>query len=195
MKRSGFRQQSIEEIKAKQAVKRATSSHTIKSKAVKAKKGSNTARAKKQEAKRKLCEQYDLPIIPCSRWGTAKTFTRTDLLKGMAWTVFSKHIRERDVEKPCITCGLPLAHGDIQAGHYVPVGNSSVVMWFLEENVNGEHPTCNADFSGWHLVPMRKNMVWRYGEEVVEKLDRLAGQKSTVKLPEEYYVDLIKEYL
>lgn len=156
---------------------------------------SRTKRAKKMDKKRKLCEEYNLPILPCNRWGTAKQPTRTDLLKGMAWTVFSKHIRERDVEKPCITCGLPLAFGDIQAGHYVPVGNSSVELHFREDNVHGEHPACNADFQGWHLVPMRKNMVRLYGEEHVAELDALAGMKNSNKKDEQYFVDIIKRYI
>lgn len=144
------------------------------------------------EMKAKLCEQYGLPNIPCQRWGTAKAPTRTDLLRGMLWTVFSAHIRERDKDQPCISCGQH--HEAKQAGHYVPVGNSSVVLWFLEENVNGECPSCNA-FDSWHLVPMRKNLIYKWGEGTVEWLDSLASQKSTVKLPEEYYVDLIRQYL
>lgn len=204
MKRSGFRQQSIEEVKAKQAIKREKDKSKprkglqrskLTSKGIKPKKAVKTARSKKQALKRKICEQYGFPIIPCSRWGTSKNPTRTDLLRGMAWHVFSKHIRERDVEKPCITCGLPLAFGDIQAGHYVPVGNSSIALHFLEDNVNGEHPTCNADFQGWHLVPMRKNMVKRYGEDRINDLDKMAGMKDSIKYSEEYFVNLIKRYL
>ena len=168
----------------------------LPSKALKPKKPSKVAtktkRAKKADMKKKLCEDYGLPIIPCSRWGTGKNPTRTDLLRGMLWTVFSKYIRERDKDLPCISCGKH--HESKQAGHYVPVGNSSVVLWFLEENVNGECPPCNG-FDSYHLVPMRKNLIRKYGEEVVDKLDELASQKSTIKLPEEYYVDLIREYL
>jgi hypothetical protein len=157
--------------------------------------GKMTARSKKMALKKKLCEQYNLPLLPCSRWGTAKTFTRTDLLRGMAWHIFSKHIRERDLGEPCITCSQPLQMGGIQAGHYIPVGGNSIVTHFLEDNVNGECPTCNGDFNGWHLVPMRKNMVIRYGEERVEELDKLAGLKDSIKFSEEYFVNLIKRYI
>ena len=192
MKRTGFKPKTLDEVKAKQAVRR----HRMTQDASKPKKSvkvpPKTKRAKKADMKKKLCEQYKLPIIPCSRWGTGKEPTRTDLLRGMLWTVFSKHIRERDRDLPCISCGKH--HEAKQAGHYVPVGNSSVVMWFLEENVNGECPQCNG-FDSYHLVPMRKNLIRKYGEEVVDKLDELAAQKSTIKLPEEYYVDLIKDYL
>lgn len=146
------------------------------------------------DKKRRLCEQYGLPIIPHKRWGTAKDPTRTDLLRGMLWHLFSQYIRERDAEKNCITCNRPL-NGDIQAGHYVPVGNSSIELWFREDNVHGEHANCNADFNGWHLVPMRKNMVRLYGEEHVAMLDALAGKKDTAKWDEMDYVELIRKYL
>jgi len=194
MKRSSFKPKTIEEVRAKQAQKRVK----LRSKPLKPKKTvksvTKTKRAKKMDFKRKLCEQYELPIIPCSRWGTAKAPTRTDLLRGMLWTVFSKYVRLRDAEKNCITCDKPLA-GDIQAGHYVPVGDSSVSMWFREDNVHGEHANCNANWNDWHLVPMRKNMVRIYGEEHITEMDSYAGRKDNDKWDEQDYVDLIKKYL
>jgi len=156
-------------------------------------KPTKTARVKKMEAKKKLCEQYDLPNIPCGRWGVAKTFTRQDLLKGMLWTVFSKHIRERDKDKPCITCNQMVEAK--QAGHYLPVGGNNLNLCFFEDNVNGECPTCNADFNGWHLVPMRKNMVKRYGDKIVDELDKQAGRMNTVKWTEEGFVEKIRLYI
>lgn len=154
-----------------------------------------TKRQKKMEMKRKLCEQYELPNLPCSRWGTAKAPTRTDLLRGMLWTVFSKYIRQRDLGKPCITCNKTLHLGDIQAGHYAPVGNSPLSLWFNETNVNGECPRCNADFHGWHLVPMRKNLVKRYSETAIEEIDAIQQVKRAVKWEEHEYVERIKKYL
>jgi hypothetical protein len=197
MRRSGFRKQSIEEIREKQASKRARTSFKRAKRpltASKHKKTIQTTRAKKMGQKRALLEKYGLPSIPCSRWGTAKKPTNTDLLRGMLWYVFSKYIRERDAHKNCITCGLPLA-GDIQAGHYVPVGDSSVSMWFREDNVHGEHANCNANWNDWHLVPMRKNMVRLYGEEHINHMDSYAGRKDSDKWEESDYVDLIKKYL
>ena len=200
MKRSGFAKPTkeklalLQEKKRERAKLRKTPSKRLKTANLPSQKVKKTTRAKKMEMKRKLCEQYDLPIIPCSRWGTAKSPTRTDLLRGMLWTLFSKYIRERDTDKTCITCSLPL-NGDIQAGHYVPVGDSSVDMWFREDNVHGEHANCNADWNNWHLVPMRKNMVKLYGEEHVSQMDSYAGRKDSTKWEEEDYVRLIKKYL
>lgn len=179
LKRSGF--------------KHPTKRLKIASKGVKLPKPRKSTRAKKMGQKRELCEKYKLPIIPCSRWGTAKKPTNADLLRGMLWTVFSKYIRQRDRDKSCITCGLPLA-GDIQAGHYIPVGDSSVTMWFREDNVHGEHSNCNANWNDWHLVPMRKNLVKLYGEDHVSEMDSYAGRKDSQKLEEIVYVDKIKYY-
>jgi len=196
MKRSGFKQKARKPLKrtalkARTPLKRAKLTAT----GSKPKKVTTTKRAKKMALKRQICEQYEFPIIPCTRWGTAKAPTRTDFLKGMLWTVFGKHVRERDVGKPCITCGKRLDFGDIQAGHYAPVGDSPLSLWFMEENVNGEHTACNADFHGWHLVPMRKNMVIRYGEELVNEIDRIKESKIAVKWEESEYVDRIRKYL
>ena len=152
-----------------------------------------TSRALKMAAKKKLCEQYDLPNIPCSRWGVTKSYNRTTLLKGMLWTVFSKYIRERDSELPCITCNLQV--DEKHAGHYAPVGGNNIEMCFDEENVNGECPTCNADFNGWHLVPMRKNLVAKYGEETVAGIDQRVSRMNTVKWEEEDFVTRIRKYL
>jgi hypothetical protein len=194
MKRSGFKQKAtvplkrtpLARISPLKASKRPLG-------ASKPKKTIKTTRAKKMGQKRALLEKYGLPQIPCSRWGTAKKPTNTDLLKGMLWTVFSKYIRERDKEMTCITCGNPLA-GDVQAGHYIPVGDSSVTMWFREDNVHGEHANCNANWNDWHLVPMRKNMVRLYSEEHISQMDSYAGRKDSVKLEEIWYVDKIKYY-
>jgi hypothetical protein len=119
--------------------------------------------------KRALLEKYNLPQILCSRWGTAKKPTNTDLLRGMLWTVFSFFVRRRDKDKPCVACGKMCENK--QAGHYLPVGNSSVATWFDEMNVHGECESCNA-FDSFHLIPMRKNLVRLYGEEAVEALEQ-----------------------
>lgn len=183
-----LQQKKLERYKARSATKKASKVANLPSRKL-----SKTKRARKMGLKRKLCEQYGLPIIPCSRWGTAKAPTRTDLLRGMLWTVFSKYIRERDADKNCITCNLPL-NGDIQAGHYVPVGDSSVSMWFREDNVHGEHANCNANWNDWHLVPMRKNLVKLYGEEHVDIMDSYEVRKASIDWSEEEYVSLIKKY-
>lgn len=153
-----------------------------------------SARAKKMELKRTIIEQYSLPMLPCSRYGLGKAPTRTDILKGMLWHIFSKFIRLRDKKLPCISCGTMC--DELQAGHYAPVGGNDISLCFDEQNVNGECPTCNADFEGggWHLVGMRKNLIAKYGLEVIETIDVRKSQKLAVKWDEQIYVDKIKYY-
>lgn len=197
MKRSGFRKKTLDEIKVIQDAKKQKRLQTPPKpykparKAKQApKRKSKTALQSKIAKKKKLREKYDLPQITHTRWGTGKRPTDTDLLRGMLWTVFSKYIRDRDQDKPCISCGKMF---DVkQAGHFVPVGGSSVGLWFDEQNVHGECEGCNG-FDSFHVVPMRKNMITMYGEELVESLE--ARRHQNVKLDDEWYVERIKHYL
>ena len=148
---------------------------------------------KKIEMLKLLREQYELPVIKCSRWGTNKGFTRTELLRGMLWTVFSEFIRRRDTGK-CIACGFFKTFAELQAGHYVPVGGSSVDLWFDEHNVNGECEKCNA-FDSFHLVPMRKNLLRKWGELIVHDIEKRRDTHLSVKWEETEYVQRIKHYL
>lgn len=152
-----------------------------------------TNRAKKMEMKRSLIEQYELPQLDCKRWGTKKGATRTDLLRGMLWNVFSRFIRERDAGK-CIACNAQKTYEELQAGHYAPVGGSSVILWFDEQNVNGECEPCNA-WDKFHLVPMRKNLISKYGLAIVENIDKVQATQKSYKWEEIEYVQRIKYYL
>jgi len=183
MKRTGFKRRFTKPMKRTPLAR------------VSKKKPKKTARAKKMELKRLLLEQYGLPMLPCSRYGLGKAPTRTDILKGMLWYIFSLFIRLRDKKLPCISCGEFC--GELQAGHFAPVGGNDIVLCFDEQNVNGECPTCNADFQGggWHLVGMRKNLITKYGIEVVESIEKRKGQKLAIKWDEQDYVTRIKYYL
>jgi hypothetical protein len=184
MKRTGFTQSSRQSL-----TKRTTRPAT----GFKPKKAGKTKRAKKMLLKRTILEQYNLPSIPCSRWGLGKSPTRTDLLKGMLWSVFAKHIRRRDQGR-CISCGNVRSYEELQGGHYIPVGGNDLELCFSEHNVNGECENCNA-FDSFHLVPMRKNLILKYGEDVVEHLEELQSQKRAIKWGEAQYVELINKYL
>lgn len=150
-----------------------------------------SARAKKMGLKREIIEQYGLPMLPCSRYGKGKAPTRQDILKGMLWHVFSLFIRTRDKDKACIACSNH--HDSKQAGHYAPIGSNDLELAFSEVNVNGECPDCNG-FDTFHLVPMRKNLINRYGKDAIEQIDILKGQKRAIKWEESKYVEKIKYY-
>ena len=145
------------------------------------------------EAKRLLIEQYGLPSVPCSRWGESKSFTRTELLRGMLWYVFSRYIRQRDAGR-CISCGRQKSFEELQAGHFAPVGGNDTELCFDEKNVNGECAECNAGWDNWHLVPMKRNLIIKYGEEAVLDIERRKEMKRAVKWDESVYVTKILFY-
>lgn len=166
-------------------------------------------RTLKQEAIARLRERYELPSdIHPTRYGIGKSFNSFMYLKGMLWTVFARFVRARDtgllpesfyVGNPryrgvCITCLRPLNYEGSQAGHYAPAGGTSIELQFKEENVNAECPTCNADFQGWHLVPMRKNLVGKYGEAVVMHIDHTKESQRAVKWWESELAEKIHHY-
>jgi hypothetical protein len=92
--------------------------------------------------------------------------TLPKLLK-KAQTVFNAYIRQRDADLPCISCGKHQEYYD--AGHYVPVKNSSALR-FHEWNVNKECKGCNG-FDEFHLIGYKKNLIDKIGEDAVNYLE------------------------
>lgn len=93
-------------------------------------------------------------------------------LLGQLQKIFNAWIRERDSKDgyfQCISCSKILPVSKMNAGHYVPQKNSSLLR-IDEENVNGECEGCNC-FDKFHLVGYRKNLVEKIGEERVQWLD------------------------
>lgn len=190
LRRTGFRQQSVEEVNRKQKEKQARARVAVKTKpAGRTKKQIDAER--KAKALRALREQYLLPTITCSRYGTTKSFTRTGLLQGMLWAVFSAYIRKRDGDAPCISCSN--IFDKKQAGHFVPAGGNDITLMFDECNVNGECEGCNA-FDQFHLVPMRENLITKYGIDTVLELEARRAKKLAVKWEEAEWVSKIIHY-
>lgn len=151
------------------------------------------------ERKRKFIksirEEYNFPnsnILPLRRYGDNKNPTKSEILQGFLWGIFSIYIRLRD-RGECISCGEYKKYEDLQAGHYVASGGSSNDLRFDPKNVNGECGQCNA-FSADHLIPMRQNLIRKWGEEAVldiEKRRSLSGKKWEY----EDFVEKIRFYL
>jgi len=80
---------------------------------------------------------------------------------------FNKYIRQRDNEKPCISC----QKGRVEnAGHYLSQGHHSALR-FNENNTNGQCVRCNLYLSG-NLIHYRTNLVEKIGEEKVLQLEQ-----------------------
>jgi hypothetical protein len=99
-----------------------------------------------------------------------KAFNDSDIkwLKIKAQDAVNRYIRERDKDKPCISCKKP-NDGSFHAGHYRPRGNYSAIS-FHEDNISAQCPKCNVYLAA-NLVKYRENLVERIGLERVEFLE------------------------
>lgn len=108
------------------------------------KRGSGLPRGKKSvfsKKKQTFVELRELYGLPSSIFGPTHLRYRQPVERGILWYWFSKFIRLRDKDLPCISCGEYKEH---QAGHFIPTGSCS---WdglvFSELNVSGECANCN----------------------------------------------------
>ena len=122
--------------------------------------------------------------------------TKTDTipkLTAKAQKVFNKYVRERDSENgyfTCISCGRTLPIEQMNAGHYIPQKNSSMLR-FNEYNVNGECISDNG-FNEFHLINYRKNLINKIGQEMVDWLE--ANQRTVKKWTRTELEEIIEKY-
>ena len=136
----------------------------------------------KENRKKKLDKRKEL----ADEYGRKMTYWRYEGRKGIYWAVFSEWVRKRDHQKygTCISCGKKFGvWNDAQAGHYAPAGNCGFALLFDPRNVNAECPACNNPvFSSGKLIPYRANLVKRYGERWVKKLDKDYAEQKVMKV-------------
>jgi len=124
-----------------------------------------------------------------------KLKSRADHLKE-AQQAFNAYIRARDEKLPCISCGRH-HQGQYHAGHYLTVG-AHPEMRFDEKNCHKQCSACNLHLSG-NIINYRKNLILRYGEEIVDYLESHHPQtKLTIEDIKEIkikYKNLKKEIL
>lgn len=79
--------------------------------------------------------------------------------------IFNRFIRERDKDKPCISCGeiTPLV-----AGHFYPVGSYKNLR-FDEHNVHGQCMKCNG-FNHGDLKNYKIGLINRIGQDNFDNL-------------------------
>lgn len=128
------------------------------------------AKAERAQAKRARAEAKVEREETRRRKQAIKTIP--DLIKE-AQVAFNAFIRERDREKPCICCGLPLGAGEVggafDCGHYRSTG-SAPHLRFDERNAHAQRKVCNRWGAG-RAVDYRIGLVARIGLEAVEALE------------------------
>lgn len=94
--------------------------------------------------------------------------TRADWLRE-AQTSFNAWIRERDHDRPCISCGRH-HDGQYHAGHYRSVG-ACPALRFNPANVHKQCRPCNEMLSG-NIVKYRIGLIKKIGVNLVEWLEQ-----------------------
>ena len=105
-----------------------------------------------------------------------------------AQDVFNAWVRERDQNRPCISCGKI---GN-QAGHYFPVKGFSGLR-YNEDNVNLQCAYCNCYQHG-NQAMYRIGLVNRIGEKRVKALEEKAISERVYKWTREELNEIIVKY-
>jgi hypothetical protein len=117
-----------------------------------------------------------------------KLQTVPELLK-LAQITFNKWIRERDKDKPCVSCKKPLG-AKYDAGHYFSAGGHKAVT-FDEDNVHAQCVTCNKYKHG-NLLQYQIEIQQRIGIDRFTALQEKAYQVK--KWTREELNEIIKLY-
>jgi hypothetical protein len=165
MRTSGFRQQSIEEVKAKQEAKRALRAATIDSKPLKGKKASKSK---------------------------VKVKTQAQLKKDLD-TIFSIYIRQKHEDNKgnveCYTCRKLFTVKTIQNGHFV--SRQYLATRWSDDNCRPQCWGCNG-FGKGKPLDFEERLKKDLGEEYVEKMK--ASRHISLKLDRHWYTAEIDKY-
>ena len=102
--------------------------------------------------------------------------------------IFNEFIRERDRDKPCISCDAKAGAYRLTAGHYFPAGSNKNVR-FDEDNVMGQcWYNCNKNRHG-NLSEYLPRLIVRIGQERYESL------LERRKIPRKYTIPELKEMI
>ena len=100
--------------------------------------------------------------------------TVQDLMKE-AQVAFNAYIRERDKDKPCISCLKPLGE-KYDAGHFFSSGGHKAVT-FDEDNVHAQCVTCN-QFKHGNLLSYANSLALKIGLTRYEQLQERANETA-----------------
>jgi len=103
---------------------------------------------------------------------------------------FQQWIRQRDADKPCISCGK---HSKlVDAGHYFKAEVYSGLI-FNEDNCHSQCRKCNR-YKGGNESHYRLGLVERYGEDFVKSLEQIKDENRLKKWTKEELVEIKTKY-
>ena len=147
------------------------------------------SRAKKRPSKKRKARKATVkrlsPILGINEKAKQASYhgfsgTRYRGVKGVAWTLFSRYVRQRD-NYICATCGNTTPEAQ-QAGHYWPVGlvGSNNRLSWDEMNVHSQCKKCNEKHGGLQKL-MADYIDREYGEDVRKSLDERVHKTDPVE--------------
>lgn len=116
--------------------------------------------------------------------------TRTQKIQE-ARKVFQRYIRERDKDKPCISCGTTTAT-KWDAGHYLKAEIYTGLI-FNEDNVHRQCQRCN-QYGGGMQVEYRMGLVDRIGKDAVNLLEASKDSLRVYRWTDEELEEIKKKY-
>ena len=95
--------------------------------------------------------------------------------KKRLWKVFSEYTRRRD-KGHCFTCNTVKEWKQMDAGHFIPKGQSPPPLYFSEKNVHCQCTACNRYKHG-NLHEYARRLVFIYGADILDELNGLKQKK------------------
>lgn len=140
------------------------------------------------------CVKVWVELEKAKQWKVKKKLLKNELetlpeLMKKAQTIFNKWIRERDKNKPCISCGCKLGT-KYDAGHYFSMGGHKAVT-FDEANVHAQCVTCN-QYKHGNLLNYQIGIQQRIGADRLIELHAKAHEVK--KWTKDELKEIIKKY-
>lgn len=121
---------------------------------------------------------------------------RKGTFKHKAWSVFSRAIRKRDADEngmvACFTCGAVKHFTELDCGHYIPK-SISLALRFDERNNHPQCVGCN-QFRHGNLTQYALALKRKYGESILEELDRDRRLGEGFRISEAGYQEIYEKY-
>lgn len=116
--------------------------------------------------------------------------------KHLAWTYFSKFIRQRDADEngmvSCFTCGAVKHWKEMDAGHYVPA-SVSLALRLHEKNVHAQCTACNR-FRHGNLTQYALALKKKYDEFILETFETIRCNSQGFRYSESDYREIAERY-
>jgi len=119
-----------------------------------------------------------------------KSKVKLSILKRKLWEVVSKRIKERD-KNICFTSGKYVVGSNAHCGHGTPSSICGGRLRYHPKNLHCQSYHENVNLGGNGRV-YYQNQVKKYGQETVDKLDKLKDQ--FIKVDADYYLTLTDLY-